>query len=92
MKTKAKRCAKEAQRFHEKLHQLSTPTRFFTDEEVLQFKKECAPLLKEITQLYDSLFISNDYLDRLKLKDFLDERKFLNHIQYKNNQAYKSQS
>ena len=90
LKTKAKRCAKEAQLFHDKLQQLSAPSHFFTDEEVKQLKHEFAPLLNEVHQLYDSKLLSHDYLEELGLRRLIDERKFLNHIQLENNRHYKS--
>ncbi len=62
---------------------------FFTGEELLQFKHECTPLLDEIYELYDSFLISNEYLDNLGLKEFIRQRKFLNHIQSQNNQLHK---
>lgn len=87
LKNKAKRCSKEAKRFHEKLQQLSAPDRFFTDEEVRKLKIEFAPVLEDVNDLYDSYFISNEYLDKLGLGDFMEERKLLNHKQYINNQG-----
>ena len=91
LKAKAKQCAKEVQMFHDKLHRLSDPSHLFTDEELLQVKREYAPLLDKIEELYDSLLISNGYLDELGLKEFIRERKFLNHIQYQNNQRFQQQ-
>ena len=88
MKGEAKECAKEAKRFHEKLKQLSSPDRFFTDEEVRKFKKEFAPLVAKVNKLYENIFISNEYLDSLGLKDFLDERRIVNHKQFENNKEY----
>ena len=90
LKNKAKRCSKEAKRFHEKLQQLSAPDRFFTDEEVRKLKIEFAPVLEDVNDLYDSYFISNEYLDKLGLGDFMEERKLLNHKQYINNQGRNS--
>ena len=89
LKAKAKECAKEARRFHDKLQQLSDPSHFFTDEELRRLKKEFAPLLDDVNDLYESMYISKEFLDGLGLKDFLRERKFLNHIQSKNNQLHK---
>lgn len=90
LEAKARQCAKEAQVFHEKLQKLTDPSHFFTDEEVVQFKDEFAPLLKNVQKLYDSMFISSVFLNNLGLKDFIDERRVVNHLQYKNNQLYKS--
>ena len=45
LKAKAQECAKEVQQFQDKLQKLTDPSHFFTDEELLQFKRECAPLL-----------------------------------------------
>ena len=87
---KARQCAKEAQVFHDKLQHLTAPSHFFTDEEVKQFKQEFAPLLKDVQKLYASLFISNVFLNSLGLKDFIDERRIINHLQLKNNQLFKS--
>ena len=53
LKAKAQECAKEVQQFQDKLQKLTDPSHFFTDEELLQFKRECAPLLDEINELYD---------------------------------------
>ena len=88
LKAKAKQCAKEAEQFHERLKQLSDPSHLFTDKEVHQLKREYDPLLRTVNQLYDSPFISNEYLDSLGLGNFMDERKLVNHMQYKNNQTY----
>ena len=89
LKAKANECAKEVQMLRDKLQKLSDPSHLFTDEEMLQVKQEYAPLIDRINELYDSLFISKEYLDDLGLKDFIRERKFLNHIQLKNNQLHK---
>ena len=88
--SKARKCAKEVQVFHDKLQQLTAPTHFFTDEEVQQFKNEFAPLLKNVQKLYDNMFISNQFLNSLGLKEFIDERRMVNHLQYKNNQLFNS--
>lgn len=88
LKNKAKQCAAEAEQFHEKLAQLSDPSHLFTDEELHRLKRKYAPLLETVNQLYDSPFISNDYLDSLGLGNFMDERKLVNHIQFQNNQNY----
>ena len=85
MKVKAKECAKEAKRFHERLQQLSDPSHDFTDNELHRLKKEFAPLLDAVNKLYDSPLISNEYLDELGLGDFLEERRLVNHRQYLNN-------
>lgn len=91
LKEKARECAKEVQVFHEKVQKLSDPSHFFTDEELLQLKREYAPLLDEISELYDSFLISNEYLDNLGFRDFIRQRKFLNHIQSQNNQKHQQQ-
>ena len=91
LKAKAQECAKEVQQFQDKLQKLTDPSHFFTDEELLQFKHECAPLLDEINELYDSFLISNEYLDNLGFRDFIRQRKFLNHIQSQNNQKHQQQ-
>ena len=91
LKVKARECAKEVQVFHEKVQKLSDPSHFFTDEELLQLKREYAPLLDEISELYDSFLISNEYLDDLGLREFIRQRKFLNHIQSQNNQKHQQQ-
>lgn len=88
LKAKARQCAIEAQRFHEKLQQLSDPSHLFTDEELRQLKKEFTPLLDDVLLLYNHPLVSKDYIIELGLRDFIDERKILNHIQLKNNQAY----
>ena len=85
LKASARVCAKEAKRFHERLQKLSDPSHDFTDNELHRLKMEFAPLLDEVNSLYDSLFISNKYLDELGLGDFLEERKLVNHRQYLNN-------
>lgn len=84
----AHQCAKEVQRFNEKLAELSDPSHFFTDEELVQLKKEFNPLLKNVNDLYDSSTISNEFLDGLGLHDFIEKRRILNHIQLNNNKAY----
>ena len=89
LKEKAQECAKEAKLFHDKLQILSDPSHFFTDEELRQLKREFAPLLDKVDDLYESRLISEEYLDSIGLKDFLRERKFLNHIQSQNNQQHK---
>ena len=88
LKAKAKECAKDVQVLRDKLKRLSDPSHLVTDEEMLQVKQEYAPLIDRINVLYDSLLISREYLDSLGLKDFIRERKFLNHIQLKNNQLH----
>ena len=85
MKAKAKECAKEAKRFHERLQQLSDSSHDFTDKELHQLKREFAPLLDAVNKLYDSPLISNEYLDELGLGDFLEERRLVNYRQYLNN-------
>ncbi len=87
-KAQARQCAKEVQRFNEKLAQLSDPSHFFTDQELADLKKEVKPLLKTINWLYDSSLISNEYLDDLGLHDFIEKRRILNHIQLNNNKSY----
>ncbi len=89
MKSKARACAKEALIFHEKLQQLSDLSHFFTDEEAVKLKREFAPLVREVNDLYKNIFISNGYLDDIGLRDFLDERKIINHKQFVNNRDYK---
>ena len=89
LKAKARECAKEVQKCQEKLQKLTDPSHFFTDEELLQYKHECAPLLDEIDELYDSFLLSNEYLDSLGFRDFIRQRKFLNHIQSQNNQLHR---
>lgn len=85
MRAKARECAKEAKRFHERLLHLSDPSHDFTDHELHRLKREFAPLLDAVNELYDSPLISNEYLDGLGLGDFLEERKLVNHRQYLNN-------
>ena len=92
LKRKAKRYAKKAQAFHEKLQRLSDPSHFFTDEEAHQLKKEYDPLFADINQLYDNWIISKTFLNDLGLNDYLDERKLINHIQMKNNEAFAAAS
>ena len=53
-----------------------------------KLKNEFAPLLKRVNKLYGSIFISNEYLDEAGLKDFLDERRLVNHKQFENNKEY----
>ncbi len=90
-KALAQQCAKEVQRFNEKLEQLSNSSHFFTDDELKQLKKEFNPVLDVVNELYDSSLISNDYLDDLGLHDFIEKRRILNHIQLNNNRAYKGE-
>lgn len=92
LKTKAKEYAKEALVFHEKLEQLSAPSHFFTDEEALQLKQEFSPLVNAVKKLYKSSLITHKYLNDLGLKEFLEERMLVNHIQVKNNQKFRSQN
>ena len=91
VKAKAKKCANEALWFHQKLKLLSDPSHFFSDEELHSLKIEFAPLLNEVNKLYDNILVSNEFLDNLGLKDFMDERKILNHIQIQNNKQYNQQ-
>ena len=90
LKTKAKEYAKEALLFHEKLEQLSDPSHFFTDEEALQLKQEFSPLVNAVKKLYKSSLITHKYLNDLGLKEFLEERMLVNHIQVTNNQKFRS--
>ena len=89
LKAKALECAREVQVFHDKLKRLSAPDHFFTDEELLQVKREYAPLYDKIEDLYNKVLISSKYLNGLGFKEFIRERKFFNHIQYQNNQNFK---
>ena len=50
LKAKAQEYAKEVQQFQDKLQKLTDPSHFFTDEELLQFKRECAPLSPRTTR------------------------------------------
>lgn len=90
LKEKARKCSVGAKQFHERLKELSDPSRVFTDEEVRKLKVQYGPLLDTVNDLYESKFISNEYLDTLGLDDFMEERKLLNHIQLVNNQQHKS--
>lgn len=89
LKRKARRCGKEAKLFHEELQRLSASDRLFTDEEVHKLKMKYNPLLETVNELYDSHFISNEYLEEQGLGDFMEERKHLNHTQFLNNQSHK---
>ena len=60
-----------------------------TDHELHRLKREFGPLLDAVNELYDSPFISNEYLDGLGLGDFLEERKLVNVRQYFNNSHQK---
>ena len=83
----ALQCAELARRFHERLQELSAPSHFFTDEEVHQLKKEFNPVLDRVNRLYASSLISTHYLNELGLRDFIDERRLVNHFQNLNNTA-----
>ncbi len=83
----ALQCAELARRFHERLQELSAPSHFFTDEEVHQLKKEFNPVLDRVNRLYASSLISQQYLNELGLRDFIDERRLVNHFQNQNNTA-----
>ncbi len=91
LKADAMECAKEAALFQEKLRQLSDPSHLFTDDELVQLKKEFEPLRRTVNYLYDSSFISTNYLRKLGLNEFLEKRQLLNHIQMTNNQNYRAQ-
>ena len=91
MKKKAMQYSAEAKEFYERLKQLADPDHFFTDEELQQLKDDYKPLLKNINHLYKSPFLSKSYLDDLGLNEFVDYRRLLNHIQYKNNQNYRKE-
>ena len=88
MKKEAQKCSQEARQFHVKVMLLSSPSRLFTDEELIQLKKEASPLLKRVNKLYKSYFVSNEYLDDLGLNDFIEERMHLNHLQFINNKTH----
>ena len=88
MKKEAQKCSQEARQFHVKVMLLSSPSRLFTDEELIQLKKEASPLLKRVNKLYNSYFVSNEYLDDLGLNDFIEERMHLNHLQFINNKTH----
>ena len=90
LEARARRCAKESKAFHEKLRQLSDQSHFFTDEEAKQFKMEFAPLIDEVHDLYNNKLLSHDFLDDLGLRELIDKRKFLNHIQLENNRHFKN--
>ena len=87
LKDKARQCSKEAEQFHKDLQRLSAPGHLFTDEELHKLKVKYNPLLEKVNELYDSHFISKEYLDHLGLGDFMEERKHLNHTQFLNNQS-----
>lgn len=87
LKATAKAYAEEAKQLHEKLQKFIAPTHLFTDEELMRIKREFNPLLRKVNRLYDSPFVSNKYLDKLGLNDFINERKYLNHTQLVNNQS-----
>ena len=91
LKAKAKECSKEAQRFQQKLQELTAPDHFFTDEEQHHLKREYAPLLRETNRLYNSVLISKEYLDSLELNRFLEKRRLLNHLQLQNNNKFQQQ-
>ena len=89
MKKKAMQYSAEAKEFYERLKQLADPDHFFTDEELQQLKDDYKPLLNNINHLYKSPFFTKKYLDDLGLNEFVEWRRLLNHIQYKNNQNYR---
>lgn len=89
MKKKAMQYSAESKEFYERLKQLADPDHFFTDEELQQLKDDYKPLLKNINHLYKSPFFTKKYLDDLGLNEFVEWRRLLNHIQYKNNQNYR---
>jgi len=91
MKARARKCALETKKFLRRLEELADPSHFFTDEELKQLKEDYKPLLKEINHLYASPFLKETFLDDLGLRDFVDYRRLLNHIQYKNNQNYRKE-
>lgn len=91
LKANALECVDEIRIFHERLQKLTDTSHFFTDEELHQFKHDCAPLIDKINELYNAVLISDEYLDDIGLKEFLHERKFLNHLQYQNNQKHQHQ-
>ena len=88
MKKEAQKCSQEARQFHVKVMLLSSPSRLFTDDELIQLKKEASPLLRRVNKLYNSYFVSNEYLDDLGLNDFIEERMHLNHLQFINNKTH----
>ncbi len=90
MKKEALKCSQEARQFHMKVMLLSSPSRLFTDDELRQLKMEVSPLLKRVNKLYNSKFVSKEYLDDLGLNDFVEERMHLNHLQYINNKTHQS--
>ncbi len=92
LKAKARGYAKEAKLFHERLLQLTDPSHHFTDEELHKLKRDFAPLLYSVNELYNNPFITNEYLDKIGLGDFLEERKLVNHQQYLNNIRQSPQS
>ena len=88
LRVEAKKCAIEARQFHVRLQLLTAPNHLFTDKELATLKEEMAPLLFKVNKLYKSHFISHDYLDRLGLEDFIEERRHLNHAQFLNNSQF----
>ncbi|MBR6980298.1 MAG: hypothetical protein IKH88_10770 [Prevotella sp.] len=88
LRAEARKCAIEARQFHVRLKVLTAPNHLFTDKELASLKEEMAPLLFRVNKLYKNYFISNDYLDRMGLGDFIEERMHLNHAQYLNNKQY----
>ena len=92
LKAKARECAKEVQKFQDRLQKLTDPSHFFTDEELNQFKHDCARLIDKINELYATVLITDEYLDDLGLREFTRQRKFLNHMQYQNNQNHQQKN
>lgn len=88
LRFEARKCAVEARQFHVRLQVLTAPNHLFTDKELATLKEEMAPLLFKVNKLYKNHFISNEYLDRLGLEDFIEERRHLNHSQFLNNSKY----
>ena len=88
LRAEARRCAVEARQFQTRLRILTAPNHLFTDEELVQLKKDINPLLARVNRLYKNYFISSEYLDDLGLGDFIEARMHLNHSQFVNNSAH----
>lgn len=92
LKAKAIECGNEAKRFHEKVLEYTAPDHFFTDEELRHLKREFSPVLDTVNMLYENSFISHDFLKELGLTEFLEERKYLNHTQFRHNEKVRKNS
>lgn len=98
LRFKSSTYSKDAKRALEELENLSLPSRFFTNEELVNYQNSKQELEKNIKSLYSSHFISDNLLDKKELRTFLiklseaSEKKRQNNIVYNSIQTIRTEA